>query len=124
MPAARKAPLHKKTATRKYYDVTLRGTFETHFVGESATSPAAALESAVRDLEAYAREACNGGATINVDKKTSKTEVHKQRMQAEIRIEAKDAKAAQELLSKAFGDKVHIDEVYKEDVPRPRRRRY
>jgi hypothetical protein len=121
MPA-RKAPLPKRSS-RKYYDVTLRGTFETHFLGKSATSPASAHDSAVHDLEAYAKDACNGGAKITVDKKTSKTEVHKQRMQAEIRLEAKDVKAAQELLSKAFGDKVQVDDVYEEDVPPPRRGR-
>lgn len=80
------------------------------------SSPEVARDKVKEDLESYARDACQGNNTITVDDKAAEMRLYVPKIQAEIRVAAKNEDEARKLLKEKLGEDVFVDEVFKESV--------
>lgn len=114
-PKRKTATRRPRTATREY-DVVLRGTYEVRMVGIRSASTDGAIKHVEEQLKDYARNACQGNNTIEVDKTTTQVKPHVTQFQAEIKFPAKDEAEARAKIAAALGEEVFIDDVYKETI--------
>jgi hypothetical protein len=104
-----------KSTTRGYYDVVLKGTFEVRMSKIRSGNGTSAIASASRELEDYAKHACQGDNDIAVTDSTAKR--HTRKVQMTVEVDVSDVDKATELV-KSLGEKVKVSDAYLEPVGR------